>query len=335
MLSAILKHLEEFSKTFDIEKYCECIDKNASIIENEQDEKGFYSVLLEATFSSIKQFNHDKIKFNAKNEYAKLGEKEKFEFVRTYGIMSMINDWLRYKQIYKFDLDTLEMLITSEFKNLTYAELKALKMPYDCITIENDFLYDKNFLFLNETLGTTLDCVILRRRFYKNAVHLTFFGFIKDTSDTAILLEIKIEEGETIADGIKRRGITEAQEVFVKNIMNLLMYLCQPKVEIVKKHIDKGEKEDKPKKIKHYYKVNYDENIVGLKLGSAIRNYKIVYEKHVKSHKGIGTKRPHIRCGHFQGYWTGKGRTTLVPKYIEPIFVLGGNKTATLHKVKK
>ena len=44
--------------------------------------------------------------------------------------------------------------------------------------------------------------------------------------------------------------------------------------------------------------------------------------------------KPHIRCGHFQGYWIGKGRTEYVTKYIKPIFVLGGSKNATIHNVK-
>ena len=93
------------------------------------------------------------------------------------------------------------------------------------------------------------------------------------------------------------------------------------------------------KKLKHFYNIDYEENEVGYRLGSAIRNYKYIYKKGESlsnpSDKPRRKVRPHTRCGHYQHYWVGKGRTDLIVKYIEPTFVLGGNKIATLHKVKK
>ena len=326
MLSATLRYLEEYSKTFDIEKYFDTMNNSKIKIKNEEDIEGFFKLLMEATFHSIKKFKDLSPKYDVNEQYERLKNDDyaKREFVRTYGIMSAIDNWLDYKQIYKFDVDALDTLMSSDLKDLTYEELKALKMPYDCFAIENKLPYDNDF---------SIESVILRREIKAKSVVITFLGFGADMNK-CVLFEMKIDNEHTLLDEIKRNELSEAKEYTIKGVLNLLMYLCQPKIEVIRKHVDKGEKEEKKKSVKHFYKINYEENKVGVRLGNAVRNYKIVYDEHVKTHKGIGTKCPHLRRGHYQGYWTGKGRTTLVTKYIEPIFVLGGNKDAVIHKVK-
>ena len=45
------------------------------------------------------------------------------------------------------------------------------------------------------------------------------------------------------------------------------------------------------------------------------------------------TVRAHVRRAHWHHYWTGKGRTELVLRWIAPTLVGSGEKPATIHRV--
>ena len=331
MLSKTLSHLETYNKELRYNAFFETF--NGGLIRD--DEKAFYVNLMYAIFKCCPKYDKTQksIEFFEKEyEQIKDNDEAKKSFYQTYETMAMINSWLNYKQIYRFDDDTMNLLMESECKDMTFEELKKLKLPYECFSIENEIEYD----------GKIIDTIFFNRLFNEDTSQmiLMVYGVCKGESFKLLKLDIAIEsdtnDTKTLFKELDERCMPKAVVLF-KKIMNLVLYLCQPKVEVIVEHTKrKGNKDEKIKKVKHFYKIDYDNNLVGLRLGNAIRKYKYIYEKK-QSMKESDSKRvvkPHTRAGHFQGYWTGKGRTTLVTKYIEPCFVLGGCKEATLHNVK-
>lgn len=82
---------------------------------------------------------------------------------------------------------------------------------------------------------------------------------------------------------------------------------------------------------------------VGYRFGAAFRkaqqpSAKIVYDDEETAAPGETHKphRPHARRAHWHHYWVGKGRTTLIVKWVSQTFVgLGDESQAVIHKVKK
>ncbi|MBR3208796.1 MAG: hypothetical protein IKF82_00865 [Bacilli bacterium] len=255
---------------------------------------------------------------NDRNKLAKLFDDApydiKSQILDMYCLCRMSYNWLRYKQIYKFDPDTLKLLSENKQK-ITNEVLENLNLPYDHFAIENEFkLSDGN-----------IDSVLVR----KDGGEYTFYLFYKE--DKKLFRHAILQFSTKKLDF--EEFIKDADKDFVymyTTLFNMLMYLAQPKVEILKKKSEIKQR----KNPKHFYSLSYEENEVGYSLGAAIRNYKYVYE-HSESHNIGSSKRPHMRCGHFHHYWTGEGRKKLIVKFVEPTFVKGSSaKTPTLRKVK-
>lgn len=323
MKNVTIEHFEAYNKSFNFDKYWEAVGDV-----DYADEDDFYKKMMIGVFKSSPLLKDREVDYDEQYEKIKNDEEAKAQLFQTYSVLGMMGFWLEYKQIYKFDLDTLEMVSNSECKDLTYEELKALKMPYNCFVIENEFQYK------DDVIDTTL---ISKRE--GSGVLLSIYGLVKaNNSERMTRLDLIIDEGKTLFQVLEEK-VQDFSHEYVKKIMNLVMYLCQPKAEILKQRVERKEDTSEKKKIKHFYKVSYDSNEVGVTLGNAIRNYKYIYEKGESlsnpDRKKGSIKKPHLRAGHFQGYWIGKGRTKLVTKYIEPTFVKGGSSdVATIHKVK-
>lgn len=333
MTSKTLTHLEQCNRELRYDVFFE--NFNGGLIR--EDEKGFYSNLMYAIYKSCPKFDKNPQPlefFEDEYENIKDNEQAKKEIYNTYETMAMIHSWLNYKQIYRFDEDTMALLLESECKDMTFEELKKLKLPYECFSIENEIKYEDKII----------DTIFFNRLFNEDndEMLLMVYGVAKGEGFQLLKLNIGLEndknDEKSLFKELDERCLPKAVDFF-KKVMNLVLYLCQPKVEVVRERQvkDKTEKAE-AKKVKHFYKVDYESNFVGLRLGNAIRNYKVRYYGEKGESDENRSKRvvkPHTRAGHFQGYWIGKGRTNLITKYIEPIFVLGGCKEATLHDVKK
>lgn len=329
MRSTTIQHFEDYNKEFDLEIFFEELGD----VEIEGKDK-FYKTVMRAIFKSNPKLK--KIELDYDEEYDKKvkdSEDAKDELFQTYEVLCMMREWLNFKQIYRFDLDTLDTLFESKCSDLTYEELKCLKMPYECFAIENDIAYKD--VVIDSTLvcrrmGTELDMSIL-----------SIYGYAKrDKSQRLVRLDLIVDKNKSLYEYLEEHADEECIE-YVRKVLNLIEYLCQPKVDKVVKAIRRKAKKEinKEERLpKHFYNVDYDENTIGVRLGNAIREYRIKYEKGESlsnpSDKPRRKVKPHTRCGHYQHYWVGKGRTDLIVKYIEPTFVLGGNKVATMHPVK-
>lgn len=235
-------------------------------------------------------------------------------------LCQMVRNWLDYKQIYRFDVDTLEMLRQTK-EELTDELLKGIRLPYNCFFIENQI----------EISDKEVETILVRVNDLPGGDReFSFYCFVKGDNYSYAYDNYRTKDG-SFQDQVAK--VEKDKQDFIKLMFKLLMYLAQPKVEILKK--SSGIKERKASK--SFYNTAYNENEVGYKLGNAIRKYKYVYLKTDNKDKDTrksSFKKPHLRCGHFHHYWTGKGRTDLIVKYIEPTFIKGGADKPILHNVK-
>ena len=80
---------------------------------------------------------------------------------------------------------------------------------------------------------------------------------------------------------------------------------------------------------------------VGVRYGNEFRKNTAKYINNSKTDNSDENKSirkspiPHFRCAHWQRFWTGKGRTELRLKWIEPVFVGNGTVDATIHRIKE
>lgn len=328
--SKSIEILEHYNKDLvDIRGYIDFVNKEingTSILDITDDRvkeiatNGWLQYLRFTTYEErmLSKIIKDK-KYTALELFNQLDSSNKKQIIDLNIMCQMVKSWLKYKQIYKFDVDTLEMLSNTK-QEITNEIIQNLKLPYDCFFIENEF--DSND-------GSIVHTTLVKIRDEARGREIAFYCFNSgDEKEFKYSYEsYKTWEGE-YSEQLK--DVYDIDKKFINTMFNMLMYLAQPKLEILKKKSDIKER----KNAKSFYNVAYDENEVGYKLGNAIRNYKIVYEKSESTnHKPGGIKKPHLRAGHFHHYWTGKGRTDLVVKYVEPTFVKGGANMPTLHKV--
>jgi hypothetical protein len=109
----------------------------------------------------------------------------------------------------------------------------------------------------------------------------------------------------------------------VPNCVSLLLYLCSLSAEI---RDDSGNSPrlPKPKRTrrkgrKYMAKASSKRWLVAQRLGAALRLAKDA--KRNDSAEGMRSPRPHFRRAHWHTYWTGKGRTVPVLKWLHPIAV--------------
>ena len=338
MQSKIINHLESLNKELNVAEYMDhFFEYGESNSSDDFEVKLFYCYAMSIR-PSLKDKDFNKRKKALKDLYDK-GELKDFYFNRVkpnfedkdfkeestaYRTISILSTWLEFKQIYKFDNDAYKMILDTEPKDITYEELKALKMPYNSFGVENELYFR----------GYHVDSFLIDRYYNEsdNSIDLGVTLFLDNPSGTANI-NAHLEEGDTLLDSCPEDFLEN-----IKKVINIIMYLSQPKIDIIKKSVIKR-KSDKKDIPKHFYNIEYNHDEVGCELGSAIRKYRYIYESKNENKDDSNEHqkrivRPHIRCGHFQGYWIGKGRTEYVTKYIKPIFVLGGSKNATIHNVK-
>lgn len=264
--------------------------------------------------------------------YNVLDEREKIYVSESFSLSYALYNWCDYKQIFKFDPDTFDLIYNQKINDKMDCEfLEKLALPYDTFFIENDFPCED---------GSTANVCLFSRSISDYGVTLNMFFFACDDFDengfpVHLFTCLNVEKGKNVEEVLQSYNITELERERFYKVMNLAMYVSQPKVEILKKKSEHKER-NKDRMPKSFYNVSYEENEVGYKMGTAIRNYKYVYEKDENNKNHGSTKKPHVRGGHFHHYWTGVGRTKLIVKFVEPTFVKGGydKVVPTVHKVK-
>lgn len=339
-----IQMLETINKrTIDIRAYSEFLHEHGahlSIRDNNGEINGnlenkFRSIITEGflKYNKMVDYGNKLNKIDDYNEILLQMPKDARDMVfYTSQMASLVEFWNCFKQVYKFDKDTFEMMCNQDSKlDLKLDILKKLALPYEVFFIENEFKYGpsniETILISRSTNNHTDDLqlmIMMFKEIEENGIKYVSYCPISITG----------RDDQTVREVLETTGVQNGDiiENLVNSLINLMMYLSQPKVEILKKlPNNKNQKKTLPKS---FYSVEPTENEVGYHLGNAIRKYKYVYELRERKEYQGGTKRPHMRQGHFHHYWAGKGRTQLIVKFVEPTFVLGGSKDVEVHTVK-
>lgn len=128
-------------------------------------------------------------------------------------------------------------------------------------------------------------------------------------------------------------------------ILQAILYLASNKPDVRKAErriASKQPETDKSEKTRTKGQSSVEVSEVGIRYGKAIRIRKQeIKERNRQTETFTKTRRKpvasHVRSAHWHHYWTGKGRTTLIVKWIPPVFVssLGKELPITIHEVKE
>ena len=306
---------------------------------------------LELTDSLIYDIMKDEIDSYIYNDNVSfnVGDMKDFYKSATYNVTLMYN-WNVYKQIYRFDKDTFNLLMNVDID----------KIPFDII--KNNLPYPA--FFIDNTFKSTVSGIVFRGCFVSllnmfNGLELCLF-FITDTPESDYqyaCLPLYFKETDlTIEQALRKRNevyevdcdesILKDAEGLISQALKAIIYICSAnrEIETIKVTVNNN---DNKKKNKNKKPKTITQNNVGYKMGAAIRlnkkNYVYVDEEGNrinKKNKGNHKKKsPHLRMGHYHHYWVGSKdkpeERKLILKYVAPLYINSTEaEKATLHNVK-
>jgi hypothetical protein len=264
--------------------------------------------------------------------------------------MTFMYNWNLYKQIYKFDIDTLDMLLNAADITTIPANVLSKNLPYPAFYIDNKFSSKYSDVSYRGCFVTILNI--------NNKLELGLF-FIEDSeySDYHYCFVPLYFDNVPIAECIQKRDElynvrSEEKEVslmsdLINQALKAIIYICSvnKEIETIKVTVNSNSTNSKKSKNKKTKKIN--QNYVGYKLGNTIRQKRKQYiyvdendnTVDVKSKAMRKSPSPHMRMAHYHHYWTGKmndpENRKLIVKFIPPLYIGNNhNVLSTVHKVK-
>lgn len=233
-----------------------------------------------------------------------------------------IFEWLKNKQIYKFDADLWELIQNVEKLEIRSSVFKSL--PFNVFWIEHEFENNLN------------GCMVIYGEY--NGENYLKLIFIADDNMSYLCLPFRSEiEGKTIEDLIAEHSNSDVPNWYKNNlraVLNAIVYLCTDKpdistyqTELPVSSVPKANKSNTKKKKAEKKKNVTSVSNVGLTIGRYIRETKrTVSSTHTGNGSGSGTpKAPHMRKAHYHSFWTKDGdKKRLIVKFLSPILVNGG-----------
>lgn len=266
--------------------------------------------------------------------------------------MAALYIWRKYKEIYSFDHDLANMLMSQGDDSTEIPIEILLKLPYPCIYIKTS---DSSGFF-----------VWIEDDVYTHVLELRFLVYENNKNPVSYILHMKngwtIQDGITdaietakanrnhpeIIENIEKYGIQPNGDIdsafeYTKNVifrlLQLVLYVCadnkdsQPNENITRRS-DVNLQKNSPKDVFRELQ-QWD---VGYRIGNTIRQYNNTNSSNKTDHKSQSSKRPHSRRGHWHHFWIGKKneKQTLILKWVSPIFVNGSDddNITTIHDVK-
>lgn len=237
-------------------------------------------------------------------------------------------EWLKNKQIYKFDSDLWELIQNVEKLEIRSSVFKSL--PFNTFWIAHDF--ENGFSGCMVIYGECNDGNYLK------------LIFINDTNSSYMRLPLRSDtEGKTLEEIIEMAeqtdNVTEWYKRNMRAVLNAIVYLCTDKPDISTYHaelppvapVQRTKKNNKKKKTEKKNITSISN--VGLTLGRYIRETRKTTTTHNTAiSSGVGsTKSPHMRKAHYHSFWVKDGdKKKLIVKFLSPIFVNGGIANAEL-----
>lgn len=250
----------------------------------------------------------------------------------------VVNEWAGSKQVYCFDPEMELALADTEEVEVNPSILERL--PYNSFYIE----FAEYGIFSSSAHGTFVRVgytdggylVFFLRLRHDQSYHTgTCFIIDKDGIPTLINRDIDcMADGEVAADWGE----------FAMFVMNALLYLCAANSQIEENPVTKQTYHPYTTAKNRFSEVRKWD--VGIRYGNAVRMMEAKGSVPAPgSHEETATAganpksrhkvpRPHMRRAHWHHYWIGKGRTELVLKWIEPVFVGSGYIPTVKHEVR-
>lgn len=322
-----------------LESFCKNTNESPTPIEVRKI-MGFMYAPFEEVASLIMKYP----KFAHKLSYIKnIGEYEYEDTASDLNVTTLIEQWVKNKQIYSFDADFLDELLSTETTVMTKDAWDYL--PYDTFYIDlsnNKKLYDMfgYGMFITTTKDIesgnygVYSCRITDNLYFGDSflVKNDDYEHIveKDATKELPVFETPIRDDKNKTITIQQNGTWKHNVGLYKSlIMQILTYLTsiEPDVkenEITKKTYRKPKTDAKPKnKFSEVQMWN-----VGEAFGISYRKWKKEREIRHESGNGGGSgasgvkKRPHSRKAHWSHYWYGSGDNKVRrPKWISATFV--------------
>lgn len=259
----------------------------------------------------------------------------------------------QYRQAYRFDPDFVDELFATDTLNMPMSVLTGI--PFRCFYLELENL---------PRFAPYAGCYVYIGWDEKNHLpNLALFRVMRpETDDGQVPIRSSILSGPDMVkwgvlylrdDGTPylrfTKDMTDIEDKPDANVIPLcffilqaILYMVSSKPDIRKaerKKTPKSPRTDKQMKVEEIKPVEVSE--VGVRYGKVIRLRKREMKECGQRTETAAnrTRKPmasHVRSAHWHHYWTGKGRTTLIVKWIPPVFVssLGKELPITIHEVK-
>lgn len=252
--------------------------------------------------------------------------------------------WRQSKEVYTFDPDLAEVLYDQVSDTKIPCDV-LMRLPVYCVYIDsgkyrffahlendvNDGRWELRFVRVNDDGGA-------------EASYLHLGDFTLDESIAAGLdesqyqMEHIAENKEAAAlfkNALERAGGKNdypgiADRKALSEMLQLVLYICADNADIVQPPDNRetyrapsgGKVQDKYREVRKWD--------TGYYVGNALRKEKSCASSAGQPYQG-GSKRPHIRRGHWHHYWKGKsGNKELVLHWVLPIFVNGDGSDGEL-----
>lgn len=301
------------------------------------------------------------------NFFKSIGERREQDEIKEYlEVAWIVADWFKYKKIYRFDPSFVDYLEETDSGVIQAALLKRLPYKSFYISIPNRLIKDT---FDDLTRNEMLKGLFVRVRIIDDGIRFgmaivkttdkTNTDYMKDSFTDLVTF---IQDGTKLEDcwnyemlsleeqeNLKKDGIDEAIKYWTplyRIALNACQYLCASNAEIQDVKVNKKNRptvmsKNGPKP------VNIQISDVGFKIGKRFEEMYGVKDDSetdisVDTISGVHRRgykmRPHVRRAHWHHYWTGKGRTDLEVRWVEPVFVMSDlgkePEIAVIHDVK-
>ena len=231
--------------------------------------------------------------------------------------------WNRYKIVYTLNEDFYEVLTDSE--DITIDNKIFNRLPFNSFMIKTpnskiysmelgDIIWIKTYDHGTEIFISTISDVK-----NKKIKSLNNVLFIPNNTSFYKAIEEKFDK-EQLEDDEFRKLLTNTFKFQFKFVINFALYLCAQNSVIKEIKISK---KDRPI-AENGDKLNIKQWDVGYRIIKS--PYPIIEDESESTDISIerhNSPRPHMRRAHWHHYWVGKGRTDLVLKWIEPVWVMG------------
>ena len=219
--------------------------------------------------------------------------------------------WSAYKTIYKIDPLFLNMLTRTDDTPI-HTELFA-RLPFPAFYVSSQ-----------TESGADLGFIVTFER-QPDASYDLILTCIDDKMDTELVIRcfnLNIRNGQTISEAILNTHPDETDAPLTGHIMTAILtayYLVSLNPDIRQIKIPKNKRPT----TQNGTRLNFRKWDVGFREGASIERMMKQTESEPtgrtvhRTHKN----RPHVRRAHWHHYWTGKGRTELVVRWLAPMVI--------------